>query len=491
MFIGCTPNEDPTTVPYWVDQLDDRRTRTDAIHELGKLGKKEALPELIHWLQQEGDWQPAAAYAIGQIKDASASQVLIEQIDFSAGGKSDRASLNRNKTNINIARALVMIKSPQAAAPLLRLLDGGDAKVREAVMQALGHLGDAAAIEALTSVTQDDPEPFLRKVAVQALGDLGAPEGVPALVQMLYREMPGVSFYADARFALIQVGSAAVPLLLQTIDRKNEAVEALRLPDGAPFTPGAIEAKAASVLGALRAKEAEERIIAALKKYHKLLPKPDAPTYPGIAGAVIELCYALGDLGGSTAVAALLPLVSATDPSVRLGVTEALTTIGDRSVVDTLLAAAKTGDVTAKKATLVAASRLGGKAHLQSFDALAQGDLAELARNARPRLEAAADCETNTACWTKKLTDPNAVVRERAAYELGWQAAAGGTPALLKAAEDDDAQVRMAAVLSLWRHDDVDRAKLQAILGAWETKIEYAGVNRELKRLIASLSRKR
>ena len=93
-----------------------------------------------------------------------------------------------------------------------------------------------------------------------ALGKLGSAEAVAPLIVALYQELPGVSFYLEARQALIEVGPAAIPALLETLERKNKAVEAVRLTDGQPIAEGAIEGKAAFALGILRAKEAEEKL---------------------------------------------------------------------------------------------------------------------------------------------------------------------------------------------------------------------------------------
>ncbi|HET6346928.1 MAG TPA: hypothetical protein VFH51_18480, partial [Myxococcota bacterium] len=57
--------------------------------------------------------------------------------------------------------------------------------------------------------------------------------------------------------------------------------------------------------------------------------------------------------------------------------------------------------------------------------------------------------------------------------------------ALLAATEDDAPEVRMAAVLSLQRLGGADPKALQKTYDAWNSKVEYAAVNQELKWLIA------
>jgi HEAT repeat protein len=85
------------------------------------------------------------------------------------------------------------------------------------------------------------------------------------------------------------------------------------------------------------------------------------------------------------------------------------------------------------------------------------------------------------------LTDPNPKVRDKAVWELGWTGKEEVVPDLVKAAEDEVAVVRMAAVLSLGRIGKADPDELQKIYDTWAKKLDYQGVNLELLRLIARL----
>jgi HEAT repeat protein len=487
---ACSKNTNPDTAGYWIDRLDKRQERSDAIKNLGRIGDKSAVPQVLKWFTQDGNWQPEAAYTLGLLKDRSVIPDLIAGLDYNANPR-DAAGLNKSRTNVNIVRALAMLQAKEGSEPIKKLLKMGDDRAREACVLALAELGDfsntAAVVEA--ALNEGEREPLIRLAAVRALGDLGDPAAVPALIKMLFIEMPNASFYDYARYSLIQIGAPAVPELLRTLKRDNETVESLQV-QGSKIAEGAIEAKAASVLGSLRAQSAAEEMADAIDKlYTKAKKEGPSPAYY----AVIELAYALGSVGGNQAVKALKPIAKDPDANLRLAACEALTQVGDRDVVRELIAASKVGDPAARRASVLAASRLGTAADLPIFDALAKaGDakvpaaaMAELVELERVRLLAAKDCDEDTRCWQKKLSDANSRVRERAAYELGWLEAKGLTADLLKAAEDNDAEVRMAAVLSLGRFGGIDPAKLQAIYDRWQNKVEYQGVNQELQRLIA------
>ena len=111
--------------------------------------------------------------------------------------------------------------------------------------------------------------------------------------------------------------------------------------------------------------------------------------------------------------------------------------------------------------------------------------MATMVEGERSRLLAAQECNGDVACWRKKLVSTDANVRERAAYEVGWRGAKEAKDDLIKAAADDNAEVRMAAVLSLGRLGGGDPKQLEGIYEQSKNREEYVGVNQELQRLIA------
>ena len=81
--------------------------------------------------------------------------------------------------------------------------------------------------------------------------------------------------------------------------------------------------------------------------------------------------------------------------------------------------------------------------------------------------------------------DASASVRRRAVRELGWGADQNSLAELLKAAEDNDPRVRIAAHSALVRLKGVDVEKLKSIHTAWSKKSEYRNANKDLTRTIA------
>ena len=485
--IGCSESFTPEQSGYWLNRLEDETTRVEALKNLGKFNEPAVVDAVITWLEQKGDWQPDAAYTLGELGDTRAIPNLIAAIDYAgAPGKSAR-SRRINKTNINAARALAMLKTDAALDPIMRLTNSSDQNTVQASLESLGKLGDQGAVKTLTEFASTASHPFIRKTAVIALGKVGGPEAIAPLIVALYQELPGVSFYLEARQALVEVGPIAIPALLETLDRKNKAVEAVRLTDGQPIAEGAIEGKAAFVLGILRAKDAEAKLATSATKFYAKFKK-DESVFASIPGAVSEIAYALGYIGGEKARAAVERITADTNPNLRIAGAESLVEMGAKSSTALLakIAASGNGDL---KSVVDALSMLGTASDNKTLEALAAKDegLKASVESGLKALTAAGECKADTGCWKGKLSDTDATVRRRTVRELGWSADQNSLAELLKAAEDSDPRVRIAAHSALVRLKGVDVEKLKSIHEAWSKKSEYRNSNKDLIRTIAVL----
>ena len=481
---ACSESFTPEQSGYWLQKLEDEKTRIEGLKNLGKFKEPAVVDAVINLLEQKGDWQPDAAYTLGQLGDTRAIPNLIAAIDYAgAPGKSAR-SRRINKTNINAARALAMLKTDAALDPIVRLTNSSDQNTTQAAIESLGNLGNPGAVKPLAEFASTASHPFIRKTAVIALGKLGSAEAVAPLIVALYQELPGVSFYLEARQALIEVGPAAIPALLETLDRKNKAVEAVRLTDGQPIAEGAIEGKAAFALGILRAKEAEEKLASSMVSFYTKFKK-DESVFASIPGAVSEIAYALGYIGGSKAQSAVERIVTDANPNLRIAGAESLVEMGAKSSVRTLskIAASGSGDL---KSVIDAVAMLGSDSDGKVLTALAAKEgLKTSAEAGLKALTAAGECKEDVACWRGKLSDADVNVRRRATRELGWVADQESLAELLKAAEDEDPRVRIAAHSALVRLKGVDVEKLESIHKAWSKKSEYRNANKDLTRTIA------
>ncbi len=192
------------------------------------------------------------------------------------------------------AWALGELEDRESVGPLQALLDHGSPRVRMTAAWALGEIEDAHSVRALLPLLRDR-EAGVRWAAAGALGDIESVEAAPALEQLLSSE-------PDRRVSL-------------------QAIEAL----------GDIEAaRSASVLARMIASDDAELAVAAAEAIGDLDDLERAPPElvraasspdPKMRRAVVS---ALSNIEDPTTVPALLPLLNDADPEIRRDVIEAL-----------------------------------------------------------------------------------------------------------------------------------------------------------------------
>jgi HEAT repeats/PBS lyase HEAT-like repeat len=164
-------------------QSTDLAKRRDAAEKLGERRGSEALGPLVHALRDSNpSVRAAAAVALGKVGDPLASKPLVRLLD-------DRNAVVRAAA----ASALGAVQGDEGLDPLINLLSSEDEKpaVKASAAEALGRLGDAAAIQPLAAALRQNTtkrgrsnEQMRTQVAV-ALGRLGHATATPHLVAAL------------------------------------------------------------------------------------------------------------------------------------------------------------------------------------------------------------------------------------------------------------------------------------------------------------------
>lgn len=467
-----------------------------------------AKPETPH---NDDKHRSEAAKALAKIGDPSTLDALLEAVDLTAGTSSDPRDKNANLTNEELAVALGKMGDKRATDKLLALAEKGKGYTIVKAIRSLGDIKDPAAVERLSKIALEHPEKFVRKNAVEALGAIGDPSATDALIRMMFIEYQGVSFYREASYALYLIGPAVADRLLETMAGKNEAVNKDFEKSGG-LKESAVKAKCAFVLGDLRDPRAVDPLIEAFKTASN--PASLDPVVMNIVPAP------LGFLGDARAVPVLKAQASSLDASLRDPVMRALNQLGDRSVVPDMIAAmtvkhfvdacVKAGaskedcesDATkpslwgAQKVAADQTSNLAGAEHLEAFKKVVAEERDEKIKayfeTRLKRVEAAAECKVDAACWAKKLEDADPLIREKAAWELGRIKDPSALDALGKALSDKKSEPRWAAIMAYWAYGDnrvVDAIKKQ--LAAEAGSADYIKVNEDLKRLLVYLERKK
>jgi HEAT repeat protein len=478
---GCNKG-DPKTAKYWVDKVKEDKGEGTKKADLDKLagvlkaskepGAAAQVAELLK--DQPGDVPMKAAEILGELGDKAAVPALSAAVDVSRGAGADKSTQSINHLNKAIAEALGKLGDASGATALIQLLRCKDLYAQMAAIQALGTIKAQAGVDPLIAIATDmTGETLPPKLAIVALGNIGDPKAIPALHKMLFKERKdrGVSFFAEASFAMYQIGKASSDVLLADLENKDEDFKKWIKEND--VLPGAVFAKATQILSDL----AEPR---AVPYWEKLLSYKDTDAM--IEAAVrVQAADALGRTHAVKAAKALAELVEDSSLESR---TRALSFLGDKATaLPPLWKLSKLAHTSTRDLCFKAICMLGGPDELKQFDeALKNEDklerveckeqgiedadcTKEVTTNSarfntyRPALASKCSGGTDTACWTGLLQDPSGIVRQRAALELGRSGKKEAFDALLAVVQKPLAGATKDELI------DSDTARFFAIVG--------------------------
>jgi HEAT repeat protein len=508
-------NGDKCAVAFALTQSDPKRKACENAVKVVEANKmKEAVPGLIKVLEapetngSTDDHRQEAARALGRIGDASAIDPLLAAIDFGAG-TSEQRDKNANRTNEEIATALGLLKAKAAVPKLIELIDKSRHNYAQLkAIRALGQIGDAAAIEPLSKIALEHENKFIRKNAVEALGEIGDLKATDALIQMMFIEFQGVSFYKEASYALYLLGPGVADALLDTMAGKNEKVNKYFEKTGG-LKDTAIRAKCGVVLGDLRDPRATKPL---LEAYDTAVKSKDPVV-------LVSAALALGAVGDTAAVKPLAEQMVDVDASKRDSLMRALNLLADRSVAPTMIEAMtakhfvdscvklqygskeecaaednKPSLEAAQKAAAEHASNLAGPEHAEAYKKVVEAEtnaaIKEHMMKRMPRVDAAVECKGDAACWAGKLKSPDPLLREKAAWELGRIKDKSTIPALTEALGDAKPEARWAAIMAYFNYGDASAIPaIEKRLEDEASSADFIRVNEDLKRLLIHLRR--
>jgi len=516
---GCGNPTDPES---WARRAVNRARTDEKLEALGHvrglLGKDAAgkelstaeqrraavdpLVEIVKNKQAPARVRAEAVQALADIGDTRAVKTLLDAID-----PAPRDDPGRD-VNRRIADALGTLRAIEAVPALEALARSGDGFTQVAAVDALGRVGDPAAVATLADIaTSEKSEPFTAKKALMAIGQIGDDDkhrGRAAALRMVFA---GTDYFPAASFAAYQIGRPmAEPLLAVLQGRENEVSTWAR---GRGATEGALVATAAQLLGDVGGPEAIGPLIGRLSY---------TDANPAVQTLVrLFTAESLGRLRAKEAVRPVLDLATReTDEGVRDRYCGAIARIGDPPAALPGLKALAQGapGVPLRAGPLLAVARLGSKEDRAaveagfSRDCPAQGCPAAVKamyEGMLARIDAATACGSDAACWEKKLDDPSSAVRDRAALELGKAGGAKVVPALAGAVarpvnDDADVGARYHALLAI--HWILGRepvgpsgaevaAKIDAMLAADRGRTLTVVVNEDALRIATRLRRAR
>lgn len=493
---GC--KQDPKDPKTWIGKLDGAHDQQmAALKQLKALKSPDAVPAVAALLK-DATLREEAATVLEATGDKRAVQPLVDAADPTAPAGTDKASQQVNQANTRIATALGALGDPAAVPVLRRLAKSHDNFVRIAAIESLGQLKAKDAVDDLLAIADEPDSPALIvKKCVVALGQIGDPKALPLFERLLVIEKGGVSFISEDSYAIFLLGAQSVEPLTALLGDKDKAF--LKWAKDHDRAMAGVYAKAALVLGDI----ADPRAIPALAPKLKYQDDNSDPNQNFLFTMYVRAyaADALGHMRDKASANAIAAQLSADEQvaSEELDMfgARALTSIGDRSQAAKLVDKAKKGEWKRRAYLIQAAANLGGAKEEAALEKLAAGeepDHAKFIKEQVAKLAAAAACK-DAACWRGKLAAPDARVRERAAWEVGWADDAEGVSALVTAAKDPALSVRVAAyraldLIALGDHKAAAKSAAAPLAAQYEAErghVDVAVVNEDLKRLVARL----
>lgn len=376
-----------------------------------------------------------------EIRDPRALPALIKALDW-------RPEVNEEHA-IRAARTLRVIQVPadrkaEVTKALAESLDRVsqprpvDNRMRKEFIDALGAVGGEQAVPFLLEViaSEEESQNFLfKRLAMQQLARIGDPSSVPVLIKALFmydKTNPRLRMNDVAAEALVAVGRPALKPLLDVAHGRNPEVVALvqqyiaAVRAAAPqvaagMTPASIMTMEASyALGELGMREAMPLLLAETKHADE-----------GRRLAAVTALVRLNRQGPDNAAISesLRQVYAQAQKEHRPQLIAAMQHMVEPSLLSFLLAEAQREEtelpqlrVTALRAYILLANQAEG----QAAEALIRaepgpqdgGFRATFEKDNQAALDAIKSCDTNVACWIKKLEANDPTVVAKAAYML-------------------------------------------------------------------------
>ena len=298
-----------------------------ACKNLAIYGSDHAVPELAKLLPnpQLSSW---ARIALEAIPGEASSAALRDAADVLTG-----------RLQVGMINSIGVRRDPQAVDSLADKLQAGDVQVASAAAVALGHIGNAAATDALRAaltVTSGAVRSAVAEGCVLCAERLLDAKGGRVAATAIYdqvraAEVPMQRIIEATRGAILARQQAGIPLLIETFQSSDKRLFQLALATFREFPGAGVDQALATELVNAR---------------------------PVRAALMVQ---AMADRPETVAVAAVLQAARQGDKRVRLSAIDALRRVGDESCLATLLEIAADDDQTLREMAQATLAELPGQ----------------------------------------------------------------------------------------------------------------------------------
>lgn len=356
---------------------------------------------------------------------------LLKQLDHIGRGEAVSAlvTLLDDKDTLvkeTARRALSNDVSPEAGPALRAALGRADTpEWRVAIINALGYRRDTAAVADIARLAADKDE-TVAAAAISALGRIADPQSVRTL---------------DALKA-----GASPTLRTLVVDSQLLMAERLRA-DGKAPAAAAIYQQLYAPAEAKRVRIAGLRGLVAIQGARALPAVSDVLRGNDARMAVMAVRFA-GEVPGAAMTQGLAGLVSKVPEAAQVALLDELGSRGDVTARTAVLAAAKDNSVAVRTAALEALGKLGSGADVALLATTAATSTDPERSAARDSLTHLAGRDVNDAI-VKAMAGADSKLRMELVRALAARRVTTATPALLQAAQDQDAALRLEAIKAL------------------------------------------
>lgn len=318
--------------------------------------------------------------------------------------------------------ALERIPGREAEGALIQALERVGLRQRREVIHALAGRRSRAAVSRLGSLLRD-PDAGVRGAAVAALGSIGGAEAVTALSEALQQAAS-----PEVAGALLQAAEGYV-----AAGRKDEAAavyDRLRKPG----VPEPARRAAVRALIRLRGAAAAPLLVEQLNG--------------GDAGSQAMALLLIRELGGREVTAAIASRLAELSPEARARAIGALADRGDPAAAAAIRTATGNGELVVRVAALRALARLGEAGDVPLLLAAAAGEDSEMAAAAQGSLASLSGPDVDAALL-RLVERGEAPARTAAIAALGRRGHAAATPVLIRVARGTEPSLRLAAIRAL------------------------------------------
>lgn len=464
---------------------DNANNRTAAMEAFPRYGR-DAIPYLLKLLKDyDEEIRAFCAVMMGILKDPSAVDGLIE-------------TLKDEDENVKHAAAesLGKIGDARAVRALIKCLDD-DFWVKYPAIIALGEIGDPSATEHLVPLIEDD---MLKQAVVEALGRIGDVSAVSVLADTLSHS--DNSIRNDTIAALVGIQSKVdeqiitsgkiLPSIKKTLDDEDLIEHILK---SLKSTEREVKKNAVIAVGWLKEKRAVKELIESLSDYELeeyvvgslvSIGKDALPelvdclsnSEPKVRVSIIRCIGWMDNMDGIKACipclsddnievrlqaimamtnalhlkeveGALFAMLSDPDPDVGGPLIEALGNSSSPSLVSKLHNELSCDDLTRKLAVIQILGRIKNKETFGPLRGLLKDDSDEVRAEAYRALSSIRANEMTTTILLEGLSDKSPTVRKASAGSLGDSAAKDAEASLISLLKDPDPGVQLVAVETL------------------------------------------